>query len=232
MNPSKTEFLIVGTCQQRAKLLSPSISFQGSVLTPSDSALNLVSSSTVTSLSLAIFLLSVSQPFSTSTLFDKSVLFLTSTLPQSLQTPWSPPVLIIATHSFSTFHHHLSNASKTLLLVLSFPTSSAEITLLQHFRNSTGFLSNSALLSRLPPLHIKSSAPHNQLTFMTSFNHMHLLTIMIFVPHLKTYSIFLSSRLKLVVVLSLLPLLPFGNSFPRNSELILRFLPSPPSEKN
>ena len=33
--------MIIGTPQQRAKLLSPSIDFQGSVLTPSDSACNL-----------------------------------------------------------------------------------------------------------------------------------------------------------------------------------------------
>jgi len=41
VNPSKTEFLIIGTPQQRAKLLSPSISFQGSTITPSHSVRNL-----------------------------------------------------------------------------------------------------------------------------------------------------------------------------------------------
>jgi hypothetical protein len=41
VNPSKTEYRIIGTHQQRSKLLSSSISFQGILLTPTDSTRNL-----------------------------------------------------------------------------------------------------------------------------------------------------------------------------------------------
>jgi hypothetical protein len=41
VNPSKTEYLIIGTPQQRAKLTASSILFQGNTLTPSDSTRNL-----------------------------------------------------------------------------------------------------------------------------------------------------------------------------------------------
>ena len=41
VNPSKTEFLLVGTPQQRSKLTATSVSFCGAVLTPSDSCRNL-----------------------------------------------------------------------------------------------------------------------------------------------------------------------------------------------
>lgn len=41
VNPSKTEYLIIGTHQQRAKLLTSSISIQGTILTPTDSTRNL-----------------------------------------------------------------------------------------------------------------------------------------------------------------------------------------------
>ena len=41
VNPSKTEFLLVGTPQQRSKLTATSVSFCGNVLTPSDSCRNL-----------------------------------------------------------------------------------------------------------------------------------------------------------------------------------------------
>ena len=41
VNPSKTEFLLVGTPQQRSKLTATSVSFCGTVLTPSDSCRNL-----------------------------------------------------------------------------------------------------------------------------------------------------------------------------------------------
>ena len=41
VNPSKTEYLIIGTPQQRAKLTSFSLSFRGTNLTPTDSTRNL-----------------------------------------------------------------------------------------------------------------------------------------------------------------------------------------------
>ena len=41
VNPSKTEYLIIGTHQQRAKLVTSSISFQGTILSPNDSTRNL-----------------------------------------------------------------------------------------------------------------------------------------------------------------------------------------------
>jgi len=41
VNPSKTEFLIIGTPQQRSKLTATSLSFQGAQITPSDSTRNL-----------------------------------------------------------------------------------------------------------------------------------------------------------------------------------------------
>jgi len=41
VNPSKTEYLIIGTWQQRAKLTSSSLIFNGTPLTPTDSARNL-----------------------------------------------------------------------------------------------------------------------------------------------------------------------------------------------
>ena len=41
VNPSKTEFLIIGTPQQRSKLTATSLTFQGSLLTPTDSTRNL-----------------------------------------------------------------------------------------------------------------------------------------------------------------------------------------------
>jgi hypothetical protein len=41
LNPSKTEFLLIGTVQQRAKISSALLSFSGSLLSPSDSARNL-----------------------------------------------------------------------------------------------------------------------------------------------------------------------------------------------
>ena len=41
VNPSKAEFLLVGTPQQRSKLTATSVSFCGTVLTPSDSCRNL-----------------------------------------------------------------------------------------------------------------------------------------------------------------------------------------------
>ena len=41
VNPSKTEYLIIGTHQQRSKLVSSSITFHGTPLTPTDSARNL-----------------------------------------------------------------------------------------------------------------------------------------------------------------------------------------------
>jgi hypothetical protein len=41
VNPSKTEFLLIGTPQQRSKVVSPSISFQGAILKPSADARNL-----------------------------------------------------------------------------------------------------------------------------------------------------------------------------------------------
>jgi hypothetical protein len=41
VNPTKTEFLLIGTPQQRSKVTAPSISFQGSTIIPSKSARNL-----------------------------------------------------------------------------------------------------------------------------------------------------------------------------------------------
>jgi Reverse transcriptase (RNA-dependent DNA polymerase)/Endonuclease/Exonuclease/phosphatase family len=41
VNPSKTEYLLIGTPQQRAKVVSPSITFRGNTLTPSSEARNL-----------------------------------------------------------------------------------------------------------------------------------------------------------------------------------------------
>ena len=41
VNPSKTEYLINGAYQQRAKLVTSSISFQDTILTPTDSTRNL-----------------------------------------------------------------------------------------------------------------------------------------------------------------------------------------------
>ena len=41
VNPSKTEYLIIGTPQQRSKLTASSIHFQGNILAPSDSTRNL-----------------------------------------------------------------------------------------------------------------------------------------------------------------------------------------------
>jgi len=41
LNPSKTEFLLIGTDQQRSKIASNLLSFSGSVLSPTDSAKNL-----------------------------------------------------------------------------------------------------------------------------------------------------------------------------------------------
>ena len=41
VNPSKTEYLVIGTWQQRAKLASSSLIFNGTPLTPTDSARNL-----------------------------------------------------------------------------------------------------------------------------------------------------------------------------------------------
>src|SRR6202142_2630558 len=41
VNPSKTEFLIIGTPQQRSKLTATSLSFQGAQITPSDFTRNL-----------------------------------------------------------------------------------------------------------------------------------------------------------------------------------------------
>jgi hypothetical protein len=41
VNPSKTEYLLIGTPQQRSKVVSASIHFQGTVLTPSLTARNL-----------------------------------------------------------------------------------------------------------------------------------------------------------------------------------------------
>ena len=37
VNPSKTEFLIIGTPQQRSKLTAATLTFQGTMLTPTDS---------------------------------------------------------------------------------------------------------------------------------------------------------------------------------------------------
>ena len=41
VNPTKTEFLLIGTPQQRSKIASPSITFQGSTINPSKSVRNL-----------------------------------------------------------------------------------------------------------------------------------------------------------------------------------------------
>ena len=41
VNPSKTEFLIIGTPQQRSKLTAATLTFQGTLLTPTDSTRNL-----------------------------------------------------------------------------------------------------------------------------------------------------------------------------------------------
>ena len=41
VNPSKTEFLIIGTPQQRSKLTATTLTFQGILLTPTDSTRNL-----------------------------------------------------------------------------------------------------------------------------------------------------------------------------------------------
>jgi hypothetical protein len=41
VNPSKTEYLLIGTPQQRSKVLSPSITFHGVLLKPSPDARNL-----------------------------------------------------------------------------------------------------------------------------------------------------------------------------------------------
>ena len=41
LNPAKTEYLVIGTKQQRSKLVNASISFSGTVLTPTNSARNL-----------------------------------------------------------------------------------------------------------------------------------------------------------------------------------------------
>ena len=41
VNPSKTEFLIIGTPQQRSKLTATTLTFQGTLLTPPDSTRNL-----------------------------------------------------------------------------------------------------------------------------------------------------------------------------------------------
>jgi hypothetical protein len=41
VNPAKTEYLIIGTHQQRAKFVTSSISFQGTILSPTDSTRNL-----------------------------------------------------------------------------------------------------------------------------------------------------------------------------------------------
>src|SRR5207244_2018983 len=41
VNPSKTEYLLLGNSQQRSKLVSSSIFFRGNILTPSDKCRNL-----------------------------------------------------------------------------------------------------------------------------------------------------------------------------------------------
>ena len=41
VNPSKTEFLIIGTPQQRSKLTAATLTFQGILLIPTDSTRNL-----------------------------------------------------------------------------------------------------------------------------------------------------------------------------------------------
>src|SRR5260221_3898648 len=41
LNPSKTEFLLIGTPQQRQRVLNPIITFEGSQITPSSSSRNL-----------------------------------------------------------------------------------------------------------------------------------------------------------------------------------------------
>ena len=41
VNPSETEFLIIGTPQQRSKLSATTLTFQGTRLTPTDSTRNL-----------------------------------------------------------------------------------------------------------------------------------------------------------------------------------------------
>ena len=41
LNPSKTEFLLIGTPQQRQHVLNPIITFEGSQISPSSSARNL-----------------------------------------------------------------------------------------------------------------------------------------------------------------------------------------------
>ena len=55
VNPSKTEFLLIGTPQQRAKLTSTSVSFCGTALTPSDSCHNLATILSLTTPSGVIF---------------------------------------------------------------------------------------------------------------------------------------------------------------------------------
>src|SRR5579872_7168966 len=97
VKPSKTEYILFGTYQQRRKITSSTLSFCGNILSPSAEVKHLGVTLTLTFPSKPTFLLSAAL---LSITFVKSVRhdhLLTQNQPFCLPTPWSPSNLIFAT---------------------------------------------------------------------------------------------------------------------------------------
>ena len=104
VNPSKTEFLIIRTPQQRSKLTATSLTFQGSLLTPTDSTRNLgFIFDKDLSAKHSISLPSAKPPTFKYVNYAKSASPLIQTLPLSLQILLYPLNLITATPSITIF---------------------------------------------------------------------------------------------------------------------------------
>ena len=169
VNPSKTEYLLIGTSKQRSKIISNSVIFNGNNITPTTSARNLgvifdselSYKSHISAICKSSFY-QIRQLRQIRTSLDlSSATLLANSLVSSKLDYCNSLFLDFLTRLFIVF-----NLSKILSLVWSFLLPENHIISLQFFANFIGYLflnvSNSKLLSSL----LKSNSINSLLTFL------------------------------------------------------------------
>ena len=188
LNPSKTEFLLIGTKQQRLKFSDlTNVSLSAMISSQSVPLLAILASSlTLTCISLikstlypnlAIFISETSVEF---------VIFFLSLQPQLLQIHLSPANLTIAIHFTLASHKQIStnfNAFKihwhmSLQILQNINTSH------QHSKNYTGFLSNKESITKSVFSHTKNLQINNLHIFTIVFHFRHILFLHDLLIHL------------------------------------------------
>ena len=189
LNPSKTEFLLIGTKQQRLKFSDlTNLSLSNDIIPVSSVPLLaiLASSLTLTCLSLIKSTLYPNLVIFISETSVEFVIFFLSLQPQLLQIHLSPANLTIAIHFTLASHKQIStnfNAFKIHWHV-SLQTLQNINTSHQHSKNYTGFLSNKESITKSVFLHTKHLQINNLHIFTIVFHFRHILFLHDLLIHL------------------------------------------------